>query len=346
MSDVQAAGYFFREFSSKQENGEIRIKNRTASITSGGKQICQNIKIQSIQSKKNVYLDNGFLFTLFEPLTAEQEKLQLTQFGKIIHWLELFSVKKAIVLSLLLVFGIVAVRIFLIFSADILVAVFPIKWEAKIGENSYNSIAKVAFNGTELPPKQISFLRAKASEIATANGLKNSEIYFHKSDLIGANALAFPGGPIVVTDELVLMLNDNELTLAVIAHELAHVQKRHSLHQIIEIVGVAAFASILLGSTDSLIEEASLVAINLWASKKSRQFEKEADLAALKYLETINLEKKSFYHAIEKLTHHECAMMKTLSTQNCLQQGKAGWFASHPSGPERLNYLTLKGDIK
>ena len=162
-----------------------------------------------------------------------------------------------------------------------LVSIFPIQLEEKIGQNAYKSLKKIAFKDTELRHNKISILRNNAFDIDSVNGLRSVDILFHKSELFGANALAFPGGPIVVTDDLVKLLDNNDLTLAVIAHELAHIDQRHSLHQIIEIIGIAAVASVLFGSTDSLIEEASLVAINLWASKKSRQFEKEADLFAL-----------------------------------------------------------------
>ena len=58
-----------------------------------------------------------------------------------------------------------------------------------------------------------------------------------RSEFFGANAFAFPGGPIVVTDDLVKLLDNDYLTLAVIAHELAHIDQRHSLHQIMEIIG-------------------------------------------------------------------------------------------------------------
>ena len=99
--------------------------------------------------------------------------------------------------------------------------------------------------------------------------------------MIGANALAFPGGPIVLTDDLIKLLENDNLILGVIAHEFVHIQKQHSLKQIIEIIGIAALSSIILGSNETLIEEASFVGINLWASKKSREFEKEADLLDL-----------------------------------------------------------------
>ena len=342
---MKAAGHFFRVLSSKKEVGEITIQKQTASITSGELHICQNVKIESVQGRRNIYLSNGFLFTLLEPLTNEQENFHLNQYGRIIKWLEIFSFKKAVFLSAILLIGAILIRFTLYSSIHLLVALFPMKWEEKIGQNAYSALTKVAFEQTELPPNQISRLLDKANEMVSANGLRNSEIYFHKSELFGANALAFPGGPIVVTDDLVLLLDNDDLTLAIIAHELAHIEQRHSLYQIIEVVSIAAMASVLLGSTDSLIEEASVVAVDLWASKKSRQFEKEADIIALDYLETVKLERKSFTLAIEKLMLHMCEAITEVNFQNCVKKETSGWFSSHPSGAERLKYLASENDM-
>lgn len=342
---MKAEGHFFRELSSKEEVGEIDINKTTASITSAGMQICQNVKIKSIQCKKDIYLNNGFLFTLSEPLTLEQEHLQQNKYEKIINWLEIFSFKKAFILSLILLIGLISLRFALTSSINLLVAIFPTKIEEKIGLNAYNSLKYAAFQETELRPDQISKLRSKANAIASVNGLRRVDILFHKSDLFGANALAFPGGPIVVTDDLVKLLDNDTLIIAVIAHELAHIDQRHSLHQIMEIIGIAAVASVLFGATDSLIEEASLVAINLWASKKSRQFEKEADLFALNYLETSELDKNSLARAIEQLTRHVCKAAEGLEFQNCLKKDTNSWFASHPSRAERLKYLVSDDDM-
>ena len=342
---MKAAGHFFRNLSSKQEAGEIIIRKQTASIKSGEVQICKNVKIQSIQGRRDIYLSNGFLFTISELLTAEQENIYLNKHEKIINWLEVFSLRKAVILSAVLLVGIICIRLALYSSIHFLVAVFPSNWEEKIGNNAYTSLAKVAFEKTELPPKKISILLNKANEMVSANGLKNSNIYFHKSDLFGGNALAFPGGPIVVTDDLVTLLDQDDLILAVIAHELAHIKQRHSLHQIMEVVGIAAIASVLFGSTDSLIEEASLVAVNLWASKKSRSFEKEADLVALDYLEAVNLKRTSFALAIKKIMQKMCNATAEKSFDNCLKNDTIGLFSTHPSGAERLKYLTSEHDM-
>ena len=336
---MKAAGHFFRELSSKKEAGEIELINRTATIVTHELKVCEKVEIRSIQSKKDIYLSNGYLFILSVPLTSEQEKHYLNKFYKAINWLEISSFKRTLILSFILILGLTFIRFTLISTAHVTAAVFPTAWEEKIGNNTYLALKQIVLNETELSSDRINALRKKTAKIIAANKLQDSEIFFHKSEFIGPNALAFPGGPVVITDKLVELLNDDELILAVIAHELAHIEQRHSLHQIIEIFGLAALASVLLGSNDTLIEEFSAVALNLWASKKSREFEKDADLLALSYLENTDLEKKSFSLAIEKLINYLCEVRPTLTVDDCIKQISGGWFASHPSGAERLKYL-------
>ena len=121
--------------------------------------ICKNARIQSIQDRRDIYLSNGFLFTVSERLTAEEENIYLNKHERIINWLEVFSIRKAAILSVVLLVSIICIRFALYVSIHFLVVVFPSNWEKKIGNNAYTSLAKVAFEKTELPPKKISILK-------------------------------------------------------------------------------------------------------------------------------------------------------------------------------------------
>ena len=123
--------------------------------------------------------------------------------------------------------------------------------------------------------------------------IKNPEIKFNKSNILGPNALALPGGPIIITDDLVELLKDDDLILSVIAHELAHIKERHSLQQIVEIAGLSSIAWMIFGLDESILEEIVFIGINIWGLKKSRDLEKDADLMALKLLEKIAVKAKT-----------------------------------------------------
>ena len=336
---MRLSGVFFEALSAKQIEGEIELFEKMVSIYVGDLLICNRVAVKSCQNKRDIYLDNGFLFTLEKPLTPEQERRLRGDISSGIAWLENFSITRAIILSTILIVSVFSFRYTLNQAVPFLATIFPASWEREIGENSYQALKKTVLESTGLSTNRIETLQLAASEIALANGFESPQIIFHKSELIGANALAFPGGPIVITDDLVALMKDDDLILAVIAHEFAHIQERHSLQQIIEVVGVAAAASVLFGSNDMLLEEASVVGINLWASKKSRTFEKEADLIALKYMENARLDKSAFAKAIHSLTEHYCGQ-SSKSVQKCVDHSESGWFSSHPSGSERMDYLS------
>nr|VFJ93021.1 MAG: Peptidase family M48 [Candidatus Kentron sp. LFY] len=161
--------------------------------------------------------------------------------------------------------------------------------------------------------------------------------------MLGANAFAFPGGPIVVTGDLVEILDDDEL-LAVIAHEYGHIEDRHSLKQIIDLIGVSVLAYVLFGADDSIVEEITAVAIDIWAFKNSRGFEKEADLEAMEILRANHMKPASFVEAIEKLIKHGCKETDGNSSRKCLSDARTDWFPTHPDGAERVKYLSEQID--
>ena len=337
---MRFSGVFFAAMSAKETPGEIELLSQSATIYSKGNIVCSDVSIKSIQNSKDIYLDNGFLFALDSSLSIKQEKLFSSDLSQGIKWLENFSLLKAALLAVTLIFFVFLLRYSLSLAIPFVVNVFPATWEQRIGENTYSAMSKTVLKDSALSPLRIKRLRKRATELAKANGFEAPKIIFHNSDLIGANALAFPGGPIVVTDELVRLLQRDEFILGVVAHELAHIRERHSLQQIIEVVGIAAVASVILGSDDTLLEEASVIGINLWANKNSRGFEKQADLLAQQYLKKGGFEESTFVFAIKKLTEHYCSKTAVQNIQDCIQDTDSGWLSTHPSGAERIQYLS------
>ena len=211
--------------------------------------------------------------------------------------------------------------------------------EKKIGESTYKTLSSTILEKSEIPEKRKADLRVKSQKVFKHSNLyKNPEIKFNKSNILGPNALALPGGPIVITDDLVKILKDDELILAVIAHEIAHIQERHSLQQIVDIAGLSSIAWMIFGLDESILEEIVFIGINVWSLKKSRDLEKDADLMALKLLEKTGMSKKSFIQAIEKLSKYYCLKTK-IEKSICMDEIKSGWLSTHPTGAERIKYL-------
>jgi len=107
----------------------------------------------------------------------------------------------------------------------------------------------------------------------------------NRDDVI--NAFAIPGGIIYVYTGLLKFI-DNEATLAgIIAHEVAHIERRHASKRMTMQYGISFLLELILGENPSQWEEigANLLT-GLALLKNSREDEYEADEYSFKYLKT------------------------------------------------------------
>ena len=339
ISNKKIDGDFFKPGSSKAETASILIDNKAVSVFKGDECLYHLLKVQSVQDNKSIFLENGSLFVTKEELNAIDLKLLIPKTELILKNLDKFRLKSVVIILLTIIVLVISYRFLFISFSSTLVYFFPYKWEQKIGEATYRTLSSTILEKSEIKEKRITEIKDKSQKIFKHSGLyKNPEIKFNKSNILGPNALALPGGPIIITDDLVELLKDDDLILSVIAHELAHIKERHSLQQIVEIAGLSSIAWMIFGLDESILEEIVFIGINIWGLKKSRDLEKDADLMALKLLEKTGMSKKSFIQAIERLTNHYCVATK-IEKSVCINELKSGWLSTHPSGAERLKYL-------
>ena len=339
ISNKKIDGDFFNPGSSKAETASILINNKAVSVFKGDECLYHLLKVKSVQDNKSIFLENGSLFVTKEELNAIDLKLLIPKTELILKNLDKFRLKSVVIILLTIIVLVISYRFLFISFSSTLVYFFPYKWEQKIGEATYRTLSSTILEKTEIPEKRRTEIKEKSQKIFKHSELfKNPEIKFNKSTILGPNALALPGGPIVITDGLIKLLKDDELILSVIAHEIGHIKERHSLQQIVEVAGLSSLAWMIFGLDESILEEIIFIGINVWSLKKSRDFEKNADLIALKLLEKTGMSKKSFIQAIERLTNYYCVATK-IEKSVCINELKSGWLSTHPSGAERLKYL-------
>ncbi len=101
------------------------------------------------------------------------------------------------------------------------------------------------------------------------------------------NAFAVPGGYLYIYTGL-LKFVDNEATLAgILAHEVAHAERRHSTKRMTKAYGVQFLLDLILGSNpDQYAELAANLFAGLALLKNSRDDEYEADEYSFKYLQS------------------------------------------------------------
>lgn len=95
------------------------------------------------------------------------------------------------------------------------------------------------------------------------------------------NAMAIPGGTIVILDGLIDFAESDDAVLGVLGHELGHVVHKHSARQLVQSVGMGSLAALMWGDFSGL---AANVPVVLGMLHHSRAFEQEADEFALDFL--------------------------------------------------------------
>jgi Zn-dependent protease with chaperone function len=124
---------------------------------------------------------------------------------------------------------------------------------------------------------------------------------FHVARDKSLNAFALPGGVIVVNTGLIGATTRPEELAGVLAHEIQHVEMRHSLRGMVKNLGLRGLVAFAAGDlTGSLLGEA---AVELTSLKFSRDDEREADQAGLDALIVAGIDPSgmpSFFETMSK----------------------------------------------
>lgn len=147
-----------------------------------------------------------------------------------------------------------------------------------------------------------------------------------------ANALALPGGTLIVTDALVRLLADRpEVLVGVLGHELGHVQQRHGMRALAQAGLLAAVSSLVIGDVSTVL---AAVPVLLGQAAYSRQFEFEADAQAAALLRANGHDPAVFGVLFDRLRRSPGA-----TSGDELPVWGIG-LASHPPDAERLRRMT------
>jgi Zn-dependent protease with chaperone function len=126
-----------------------------------------------------------------------------------------------------------------------------------------------------------------AAQAARGVTVRPSRLLIRHSEDIGPNALALPGGTMLLTDDMARLLqHDTKVIAGVLAHELGHVQHRHGMRMLVQ-VGVLGFVTSTLWGDYSGV----LATVPLWLGQAhySREAEREADAYSVTVLRDAGL---------------------------------------------------------
>jgi beta-barrel assembly-enhancing protease len=218
--------------------------------------------------------------------------------------------------------------------AEYIAEKIPVEWETKFGDQVF---AQFEHDGTILTNSawaaSVSNITSRLLPVVEKSGY---EFKFHIKQDTNVNAFAIPGGHVVILTGLLEHADSAEEVAGVLAHEVAHVTRRHSLRNIIKSAGLLVVLQALLGDASGLFGMAAEASRYLLEQKFSRDFEREADDTGWSYLVEANIDPRGMTRFFEKLKQLMAdsgmdVMENSLSLVN-----------THPASQERIDRLAVK----
>jgi predicted Zn-dependent protease len=236
------------------------------------------------------------------------------------RWAGARTLLLSIVAALLLAAGLLVVE-----ARALALRSIPLEWEVAAGDaawDSYRASATVLDDG-ELQ----AFVEETGRRLLAAGpGPAPYELRFHVVRDPTVNAFAFPGGVIVVNTGLLTAAATPDEVAGVLAHELAHVLRRHSLEAALDQVGLLVALGLLVDSGASFLELQT--ALSLLDLKFSRDHERDADTVGLALLHAAGLDPAAMGTFFERLARESEALPEALTL-----------LTTHPASQERAEAL-------
>jgi predicted Zn-dependent protease len=179
-------------------------------------------------------------------------------------------------------------------------------------------------------PEVNRYINVLGDSIAGLSDDRNLEWRFFVVNSKEVNAFAVPGGFVYVNRGLIERADNLSMLAGVLAHEIAHVTERHSIHQMEKAqtanVGVG-LACVLTRVCESQTSQALInVAGSAVFAKFSRQDEADADAKAVRYTTRAGISPTGIPAMFRKL----------IDERQRSPGGVEAWFSTHPLEEDRI----------
>ena len=223
---------------------------------------------------------------------------------------------KLINLNLSLLTGILVGFLVLLFFANKYI-VPPIAEKATIliPQEFDKSIGDASFE-TFLLTAEIDSIKSKQlTTFVNALEVNQPELKFYVFDSPTVNAFCLPNGTIVVYSGILNIIDNKEELIGLLAHEMAHYNRRHSIKSITRDLASLLIISLVTNDAAGITGVIAEHSNRLYSLSYSRTFESEADDDALTFMKQKRINPKGLETLFKKLaTHNTVEIPEFIST--------------------------------
>ena len=216
-----------------------------------------------------------------------------------------------------------------------------------IGEQSLASMDKFYFKPSALPENVQDRVRNHFRPLLADHSYLNMHVIFRSNEHDIPNAFALPDGTLIFTDAMVKMAKEDDELLAIAAHEVGHVRYRHGMRHMIQSSILAFLATIITGDVSGTSDIFMGIPVMLTELSYSRDFEREADGYAFRWLREHHKSTLLFANIMSRLENITMCDKKQEDCQNknTESHGWLDYFSTHPPSEERIT-KAINGNSK
>ena len=202
----------------------------------------------------------------------------------------------------------------------------PVAWEEAVGRSAIAYLAPPERRCGD--PVLGAAMDAIAGRLTAAGPPSPYTIRVYVVNRPVVNALAAPGGHVVILHGLLERTSTPEELAGVMAHELQHILRRHTTRAVIQDVGTGLLLMALTGDMTGPLAYGLQTARALGELRYSRRAEEEADLEGMKMLLAARVDPAGMIAFFAKMQKEEGAQPQALA-----------YLSSHPMPAERIARL-------
>ncbi|MEH6649379.1 MAG: M48 family metallopeptidase [Motiliproteus sp.] len=217
-------------------------------------------------------------------------------------------------------------------AANAIAKALPAELLDRASQETLYFLEKHWLQPTNLSVQRQQQLQQHFSEAISSHSGLRIRVSFRDGAVMGANAFALPDGHIIFTDQIVKLAQHDDELLAILGHEIGHVEHRHSQRRLIQnslFIFVLAMITGDMSGTSELVLGLPVLFAEL---AYSRANETEADLYALTFLQQRNISPHRFNDLMLRLQAASDQKKGRSGEENNWQR----YLSSHPVTKERI----------